>query len=57
MKPDNILFSKADGCYKLADLGLSRLTQLKKGEDINEGDSRYLAPEILSNVYKYILCS
>ncbi|CAD8138562.1 unnamed protein product [Paramecium pentaurelia] len=50
VKPDNILYSKTEGCYKLADLGLSRLTQLKKGEDINEGDSRYLAPEILSNL-------
>lgn len=34
--------------YKIADLGLSRISKRTLGEEINEGDSRYLAPELLN---------
>ncbi len=36
--------------YKLADLGLSRLSYRTQGEDIVEGDSRYMAPELLNEM-------
>lgn len=36
--------------FKIADLGLSKLIQRYKGENIVEGDSRYLAQELLSDV-------
>jgi len=45
---ENILFSKEANLYKIADLGLSRVSTVSKGEDIIEGDSRYLAHELLN---------
>lgn len=45
---ENILYSRTHK-YKIADLGLSRIAERQAGEDINEGDSRYLAPELLSD--------
>lgn len=50
IKPENILYSHSKQTYKIADLGLSRLSKLKKGEDIVEGDARYCALEILNEV-------
>lgn len=47
IKLDNILMSPR-GTYKIADLGLSRLMHTIHGE-IPEGDSRYLALELLNN--------
>ena len=47
---DNILRSK-NGIYKIADLGISRFSTYHRGEDIDEGDSRYLAPELLNDIY------
>jgi serine/threonine protein kinase len=46
IKPENILLSLA-GHFKLGDLGLCRIAQLNQGEDVSEGDSRYLAKEVL----------
>jgi len=46
IKPENILYSKTKK-YKIADLGLSRIAQRSNHEDINEGDCRYLAQELL----------
>lgn len=46
IKPDNILYSQTKK-YKLADLGLARLKMRERGEDIHEGDVRYMAPELL----------
>lgn len=37
-----------NGIYKLGDLGLSRLSTTIHG-DVPEGDSRYLAKELLNN--------
>jgi wee1-like protein kinase len=45
---ENILYSKTKK-YKIADLGLSRIAQRSNHEDINEGDCRYLAPELLKD--------
>ncbi len=45
IKPDNILLSH-QGQYKLADLGLARITS--GGQDIEEGDCRFLAQEVLT---------
>ena len=45
IKPENLLF-KGD-VLKLADFGLSRAAKLRNG-DIEEGDSRYLAQEVLN---------
>ena len=36
--------------FKLADLGLSRLSLRVHGEEIMEGDSRYMAPELLQEI-------
>jgi len=47
IKPDNILHSFS-GKFKIGDLGLARITT--NLEEINEGDSRYLAKEILENI-------
>lgn len=30
---------------------MSRISMLKQGEDVNEGDARYLASELLNDVY------
>jgi len=49
IKPENILYSKTDK-YKIADLGLSRISKRHQGEDIVEGDSRYLAIELLNDI-------
>lgn len=46
VKPGNILFSKQQMAYKLGDLGLAQKLMPNEGEDINEGDARYIAPEI-----------
>lgn len=35
-------------CYKLADFGLSRNVLINTTDDISEGDSRYLPPELLN---------
>ena len=45
IKPENILFS-FNHRFKIADLGLARITTNLCGE-IPEGDSRYLAPELM----------
>lgn len=50
IKPENILFSKARCLYKIADFGLTRYYQTKEDEEVTEGDSRYMAPEIFENV-------
>ena len=50
IKPDNILLSK-NNRFKLTDLGLTRLTYRQKGEDIQEGDCRYMAPELLQEYF------
>jgi serine/threonine protein kinase len=41
IKPENLLMKDKD--LKLADLGLCRITRIKKWSDLDEGDSRYLA--------------
>jgi len=53
VKPENILYSRTEK-YKLADLGLARLTYKAKGENFqngdfstSNGDCRYMAPELL----------
>jgi [calcium/calmodulin-dependent protein kinase] kinase len=45
VKPENILFKS--NTLKIADFGLSRATRMRTGE-IEEGDSRYLAKELLN---------
>ncbi|CAD8185737.1 unnamed protein product [Paramecium pentaurelia] len=55
IKPENILYSKKDGQYKLADLGLSKKIQ-KRQEDVNVGDFRYIAKELLNQTEKLDLC-
>jgi len=46
---ENILYSRTRK-YKLADLGLARIAQRSQGEEIEEGDGRYLAAEILNDM-------
>lgn len=46
IKPDNLLFK--DSVLKISDLGLTRVAKLKNDGDIQEGDSRYLAKELLN---------
>jgi len=46
IKPENILCSTTNK-YKIADLGQSRLVSGQKSDDIQEGDGRYVAPELL----------
>ena len=45
IKPENILYSFSQR-FKIGDLGLARITTNLSGE-IPEGDSRYLAPELI----------
>jgi len=47
IKPENILISKTKK-YKLGDMGQSALAKLSF-EEIEEGDARYLAPELLNS--------
>ena len=47
---ENILLSK-EGIFKIGDLGISRFSTYNCNEDIDEGDSRYLAPELLNDIY------
>lgn len=49
IKPENILLSVA-GKFKLGDLGLCRIAQFNPGEELTEGDSKYLAKELLSSL-------
>lgn len=42
IKPDNILVC-SNYVYKLADLGLARISKHIDNQDIEEGDCRYLA--------------
>jgi serine/threonine protein kinase len=54
IKPGNFLIDEY-GCVKLGDFGLSRNSStLKKGEDIFEGDSIYIAPEFFTTGNKII---
>jgi serine/threonine protein kinase len=54
IKPGNFLIDD-NGCVKLGDFGLSRNSKtLKKGEDIFEGDSIYIAPEFFNTGNKII---
>jgi wee1-like protein kinase len=46
IKPDNLLFK--EGKLKISDLGLCRATRLNKTNYVDEGDSRYLAKEVLN---------
>jgi wee1-like protein kinase len=46
IKPDNLLMK--EGEVKVADLGLCRITRIKRWTDLDEGDSRYLAKEVLN---------
>ncbi|CAD8197287.1 unnamed protein product [Paramecium octaurelia] len=55
IKPENILYSKKDGQYKLADLGLSKKVQQRQ-EDVSVGDFRYIAKELLNQTEKLDLC-
>jgi wee1-like protein kinase len=48
IKPENILFS-FNHKFKIGDLGLARITTNIYG-DIPEGDSRYLAPELMKTI-------
>ena len=49
LKPSNILLGRS-GKYKLADLGMARfMNKISDTENIPEGDSRYLAREMLQN--------
>lgn len=41
VKPDNMLFK--DQILKISDLGLARITKIKRSGDLEEGDSRYIA--------------
>lgn len=46
LKTENILLSYK-GRFKIGDLGLARVVKCI-GDDVPEGDSRYMAPEILN---------
>lgn len=48
IKPGNILFDRS-GRLKIADFGLALSVEEAQTEDVPEGDSRYLAPELLDN--------
>lgn len=55
IKPENILFKKKDLCYKISDFGLARSKIMKEGEDLQDGDCRYGAPEIIEYVILVIM--
>ena len=46
IKPDNLLFKES--VLKISDLGLTRVSKLRGDSDLDEGDSRYLAKEMLN---------
>jgi wee1-like protein kinase len=46
LKPDNLLVK--ENVIKISDLGLTRLNHLKRASELDEGDSRYLAREVLN---------
>lgn len=46
IKPDNLLFK--DSVLKISDLGLARITKMRREGDLEEGDSRYIARELLN---------
>lgn len=46
LKPDNLLIK--DDVVKISDLGLTRKNYLKRTSELEEGDSRYLAREVLN---------
>lgn len=46
IKPDNLLIKQGD--IKIADLGLCRITRIKRWSDLDQGDTRYLAKEVLN---------
>ncbi|KAJ6243245.1 membrane-associated tyrosine- and threonine-specific cdc2-inhibitory kinase [Anaeramoeba flamelloides] len=48
IKPENILIHKNK--YKLCDFG----NMIKEGEEFEDGDSRYLAPNALGEVFNYV---
>jgi tRNA A-37 threonylcarbamoyl transferase component Bud32 len=48
IKPENLLIDEENGYYKIADLGL--VTKSKEKLNITEGDSRYLAKEVLEGI-------
>eukprot|EP00977_Amphora_coffeiformis_P029818 scaffold42962_cov191-Amphora_coffeaeformis.AAC.1 len=59
VKPDNIVFSIMDNGerkYKLGDFGHARVSKLKPdpmdSKDIEDGDQRYIAKELLDNNHK-----
>lgn len=53
IKPDNIFLSKSKMC-KLGDFGLLiDVSKTTKNSDYMEGDSKYMAPELLHSVYTY----
>ncbi|KAL4506462.1 hypothetical protein ABPG72_000033 [Tetrahymena utriculariae] len=55
LKPENILFNKKQNKFKIADLGLALIANKdnEKYNQIEEGDARYLAKEIL-NYYEAV---
>jgi hypothetical protein len=54
IKPGNFLIDEC-GCVKLGDFGLTRKSSsIKRGEDIYEGDSIYIAPEFFTTNNKVI---
>jgi len=58
IKPENI-YMTSHGAYKIGDLGLTALADqtLLQGKyriDLSEGDSRYIAPELLEENYEHL---
>jgi len=47
VKPQNVFLDR-NGCLKLGDLGLARDITSSSNTDVVEGDSRYMAPELLN---------